>query len=232
MPLSRIALTVVLATALPLAGCVSKSKYEAMKRERDIFAGQSETLTLESDSLAEVAAQLEEELALRDLEVEKLRQTEADLETELDALILAGQVKIAMMRDGLHLILSHEILFDTGTAILSTQGNEVLNSVADEFQGFPYQIAVLGYTDNIPIGRTLARRFPSNWELAAARASSVVRLLEDSGIPPEQLAVVSFGPNRPFASNETPEGRKQNRRIEIRLDLGSSGCAFLAHEQS
>jgi chemotaxis protein MotB len=121
------------------------------------------------------------------------------------------------MRDGLHVVLSHEILFPTGAAELTEQGRDVLNSVADDFQDFPYQIAVLGHTDNVPVGRKLAQRFPSNWELAAARSASVVRLLEDSGIPPDQLAVVSFGANRPFASNETPEGRAHNRRIEIRL---------------
>jgi chemotaxis protein MotB len=188
-----------------------------VKRERDIYASQTATLTLESVALADVAAGLEEELNLRDQEIAKLEATQADLEVELDTLIIAGLVRIKLMRDGLHVVLSHEILFPTGAAELTEQGRDVLNSVADDFQNFPYQIAVLGYTDNVPVGRKLAQRFPSNWELSAARSASVVRLLEDSGIPSDQLAVVSFGSNRPFASNETPEGRAQNRRIEIRL---------------
>ncbi|UCE85579.1 MAG: OmpA family protein [Deltaproteobacteria bacterium] len=216
----RRAVGLTLTTAVLLAvasGCVTRSRYEEMKRERDIFASQSETLTLETEALADVAAGLEEELNLRDQEIAKLEATQADLEAELDTLIVAGLVRIKLMRDGLHVVLSHEILFPTASAELSEQGRAVLTSVADDFQDFPYQIAVLGHTDNVPVGRRLAERFPSNWELAAARSASVVRLLEDAGIPPDQLAVVSFGANRPYASNETPEGRAQNRRIEIRL---------------
>ncbi len=209
-----LALVAVLAFA---SGCVTRAKYDEMKRERDIFARQSHTLTLETAELADVAAGLEEELSLRDAEIAKLEATQADLEVELDALIIAGLVRIKLMRDGLHVVLAHEILFPSGTAKLSDKGRGILHSVADEFQDFPYQIAVLGYTDNVPVGPRLAERFPSNWELAGARAASVVRLLEGTGIPSEQLAVVSFGQNRPFASNDSPGGRAQNRRIEIRL---------------
>ena len=211
-------LPVAIAAVVALTGgCVTKSRYEAVKRERDIYASQTATLTLETAVLADVAAGLEEELNLRDEEIGKLEATQADLEAELDVLIVAGLVRIKLMRDGLHVVLSHEILFPTGSAELTEQGRNVLNSVADDFQDFPYQIAVLGYTDNVPVGRKLAQRFPSNWELAGARSASVVRLLEGAGIPSDQLAVISFGANRPFASNQTPEGRAQNRRIEIRL---------------
>jgi chemotaxis protein MotB len=73
---------------------------------------------------------------------------------------------------------------------------------------------VEGHTDDVPV----ARRYPSNWELAAARASSVVRLMIEQGVEPERIKVVSRAEFAPIASNETNEGRAKNRRIEIQLD--------------
>jgi chemotaxis protein MotB len=210
---------VALAVALTVlaGGCVSKRKYDAMKRERDVYASHYATLTEESLALADVALTLGEELAIREQEVAQLRQTQAQIERELEALVAAGLIRIKLLRDGLHVVLAEEVLFGSGSAEISEQGREVLANMVDELIEFPYQIGVLGYTDSIPVGSRLAERYPSNWELAGARAASVARLLEGAGVPGEQLAVVSFGPNRPFASNETAEGRAQNRRIEIRL---------------
>ena len=74
-----------------------------------------------------------------------------------------------------------------------------------------------GFTDNIPIRGSLTKKFPTNWELAGARAASVVRLLEKEGVDKLKLTAVSYGENQPVASNDTPEGRSQNRRIEIRM---------------
>ncbi len=78
----------------------------------------------------------------------------------------------------------------------------------------PHSIAVEGHTDNVPV----ARRYPSNWELAAARASSVVRLMIELGVEPERLKVVSRAEFAPIASNDNATGRAKNRRIEIQLD--------------
>ena len=207
----------VLTLALLVGGCVSKRRYDAMKRERDVYASHYATLTEESLALADVAITQGEELAIREEEIAKLRSTQAQIEQELEALVAAGLIRIKLLRDGLHVVLAEEVLFASGSSEVRERGREVLANMVDELLEFPYQIGVLGYTDSIPVGRRLAERYPSNWELAAARAASVVRLLEGAGVLGEQLVVVSFGPNRPFASNETPEGRAQNRRIEIRL---------------
>ena len=84
-------------------------------------------------------------------------------------------------------------------------------------EGNSIKTIVGGFTDNVPISKRLAEQFPSNWDLAAARATNVVRKLEDSGVPKGRMVVVSFGENQPVASNDTAEGRSKNRRIEIRL---------------
>jgi chemotaxis protein MotB len=80
-------------------------------------------------------------------------------------------------------------------------------------------IVVQGHTDNVPPGSSLRRRFPSNWELSAARAAAVVRFLQHEGkLNPKQLSLKAYGPYAPVASNNTEKGRMKNRRIEIVLD--------------
>jgi chemotaxis protein MotB len=79
-------------------------------------------------------------------------------------------------------------------------------------------IVIEGHTDSVPLRGELARVFPTNWELSAARATSIVRYLQDTvGVDPRRLSAVGFGPNRPLDTNDSPEGRARNRRIEIKL---------------
>ena len=156
-------------------------------------------------------------LELQEMELEKLRQTEADLRAELADEIAAGNIRIAVMRNGLHVILTNAVLFPAGSAKLGQKGSDIALKLVDDLQSLEAQIVVIGYTDNVPIGGKLAKEFPSNWELAGARAAAVVQLLQSAGIASERLLAASLGENDPVASNDNPEGRAQNRRIEIRL---------------
>ena len=110
-----------------------------------------------------------------------------------------------------------EVLFGSGSTTLTDSGREMLLKVGAKLKDTSYQTVVAGFTDDVPIGGALAQKYPSNWELAGARAARVVRLLEAGGVPNERLVSVSFGENQPVASNDSEEGRAQNRRIEIRL---------------
>lgn len=136
-----------------------------------------------------------------------------NLSSEMDR----KEITIQQMQSGVVLNLPESVLFDSGSAQVKQSGSKVLNKVAKELQDVPYQTIVGGFTDNVPISKSLAKQFPTNWDLAAARATSVVRLLEENGVPGGRLVAVSLGENQPVASNDTPEGRAQNRRIEIRL---------------
>ena len=215
---------VALLAIAPLTGCVTKSKYHLLLAERDELAASNDVLRQksgqlqrQSQQLASVATGLSQELALRDQEVEQLRREQEELMEELETWVVAGLIKMELLKDGLHLVLSEEILFPTGSDALNDTGREVLTKLVEELEQLPYQIAVIGYTDNVPVGPRLAARFPSNWELAGARAASVVRLFQGAGIPAQQLVVISRGEGQPIASNDTPEGRAENRRIEVRL---------------
>src|SRR5258706_13616793 len=108
-------------------------------------------------------------------------------------------------------------MYDPGSAALDHNGVEVLHRVAAQLKKSPHQIQVIGHTDNKPIGPALIKQYPTNWELAGARAASVVRLFGSSGLPARRLIAISMADVQPVASNKTPEGRARNRRIEIRL---------------
>lgn len=137
----------------------------------------------------------------------------SDLRNEL----AANEIKIEEMKDGIKLNLSEKILFPSGSAKLNTTGEDVIKRVSERVRESAFKLEVAGYTDNLPIKINLTRIFPTNWELAAARAISVIKVLESTNIDRARLMAVSFGENHPVAPNDTVEGRALNRRIEIKL---------------
>ena len=215
--LSRVWILVCAGVLAITTGCVTRGKYNALEEERNALEQEVDVLTLESDLLANAAEALGAELAFRDREIAQLEKEQAELEDELTTWLVAGAIKMQLLKDGLHVTLSQDILFAPGSTQLSDSGRELIGKIVEEFEQIPYQIAVLGYTDNVPIGPGLAERYPSNWELAAARAAAVVRLMQEKGISAGQMVAVSFGETRPIASNDTADDRAQNRRIELRL---------------
>ena len=210
--ISRPTFLLVTATTafLFLTGCVTESSYNKVVEERNQLREQN--AALEGDTI-----DLSTELMLRDLEVAQLEREQQELTDEVTRWAVRGAIKMQMLADGLHLILPHDVLFASGTTTLSDEGHELIEELVQEINQQPYQIAVLGFTDNVPVGPTLAERYPSNWELAGARAASVVRVMEEEGIPANQLVAVSRGETEPIASNDTAEGRSENRRIDVRL---------------
>jgi len=201
---------IVLATSFVLAGCVSKEKYEDLEKKNT-------ELRAENMQLTEGNIFLSGQLLEADREVAVLEQQQVALSDEVARWAVAGSVKMELLRSGLQITLPNEVLFATGSADLKLDGQKLLKELVGALEEVPYQIIVIGHTDNVPIGPGLAKRYPSNWELAGARASSVVRLMAGEGIPPDQLLSISMGDTRPIASNATPEGRAENRRIEVRL---------------
>lgn len=177
--------------------------------------------------LSETSAELEAKQAALAETTQKLQATADymkktdklydDLVKELSSELDAQTIKIKEMKDGVNVNLSEDILFPSGSATLNESGKGVIKKVSAKLKDIPHQVIVAGFTDNVPIRGSLTKVFPTNWELAGARAASVVRLLESQGVDSNKLTAVSFGENEPVASNDTAEGRSQNRRIEIRL---------------
>jgi chemotaxis protein MotB len=180
--------------------------------------------TLAAERKARIAAATA--LETREAQLSSMQSTYDELVTDLESEVSSGQIEIERLREGLRLNVSDEVLFATGSAKLDSIGREVLVKVAGQLAGLSDFIEVRGHTDDRAIHGSLAKRYPSNWELAAARAARVVRLLEAEGVAASRLAAVSLGANDPLVENDTPENRALNRRIEIRLlPAGTSNLA-------
>lgn len=123
-------------------------------------------------------------------------------------------IEAAGEEDTLTFRLDDAVLFETAGAELLPEGQDAIDELVPIFEATGARISIEGHTDNIPISTA---QFPSNWELSSARASSVLRYLADQGIAQNRMRAIGYGDIRPIASNETAEGRAQNRRVEITL---------------
>ena len=147
----------------------------------------------------------------------------SDVESEVAKIIAeeAADQGVAVEREGneVKIRFPSEIAFGSGSAQVGGSFADLLDKLTDVFQKANGEILVAGHTDNVPLGG--GGPYRSNWELSAARATSVVHhYINHSEIPPERLAVQGYGDSRPLVPNDTPENRARNRRVEITLVLG------------
>ncbi len=165
-----------------------------LQKQKSVIILQEQVIRLLDDTKKTIESSLKDQIAAKDIEV---------IETE-------NQVKM---------ILVDKILFESGSVDVSDEGKALLMIIAKSIRDSKSQnIIVEGHTDNKPISGRLINRFPSNWELSTARASAVVRFLQQAdNLPARNFSVHGYSFYRPLASNETAEGRSQNRRIEIIL---------------
>ena len=231
------------AAALVLGGCVSQETFEkaqgekaqeisALQSQRAALAQQLRDLQQQKTSLESDRAALERQQAQLRAQNEALEAQKAQLlnaskqsQTQYDSLVAnlnqevqKGQLQVRRYKDMLTVDVAQELFFDSGRATLKETGKEVLQKVADAMKSYEDKaIRVVGHTDNVPITGGLQKVFASNWELSAARATTVVRFLQDAGIEPERLIATGRAEYAPVAPNDSPEGRQKNRRIEITL---------------
>jgi chemotaxis protein MotB len=240
--MNRKLLLVVL--ALMSAGsvsCVSKSKHneeigqyeEKIKTKDEEIKQRDETLTKKDVALKDLEQKLvatskdkgqlktnldELNKALADMKIrreqeQKLIQEFKDLTAKFKTLTESGALSVRIESGKMMVSLGSDILFASGSSTLSEEGRKTIHEVAKMLAEIPnktYQVE--GHTDNIPIRTAM---FPSNWELASARALSVLRTLTDGGLDPVRVSAASFAETHSVAPNDTIEGRAKNRRIEI-----------------
>ncbi len=184
-------------------------------------------LEFRAESLENKNAQLSKELeekvakisAEKEAEIKQLNEAQNKLVEELKSEIEQKEIEITQLADRLSVQLADKILFPSGKANLTDAGLKVLGRVGNIIREVDDKIIrVEGHTDNVPIHPRLQEEFPSNWELSTARATNVVRFLQETvKVPPEKLEAVGLAEFYPVASNKTRAGRSKNRRIEIVL---------------
>ncbi len=154
-------------------------------------------------------------------ENEQLGQLIGDLRETMDISIAEKASEISELLSGYTVLeYSTDILFESGSAVLTEAGKKDLKEFADSIDTVSFTnrvVSVEGHTDNVPIKGDLRAYYPTNWELSMARSAAATRYLVEQGVPADRLRAVGFGSRRPVESNETERGRRSNRRIEIHL---------------
>jgi len=152
-------------------------------------------------------------------EVARLTAIYNKMVKEMKEEIERGQINVTQMADRLSVAMVAKILFPSGEAEITPEGIEILTRIGEILKNTRGKIIrVEGHTDNVRITPQLQQKFPTNWELSTTRATNVVRFLQDKvGIEGARVRAVGMSEYHPVASNETEDGRSQNRRIEIVL---------------
>ncbi len=171
-------------------------------------------------SLEAEKAKLEQERAAKDAStLLLLSRAQEDFARSFEAEMVRGDILIVPNRDRLTVGIADRLLFESGQNQLKPAGLKILNLVAEIIKTAPdRQVRVGGHTDDVPIKEKLRDKFPTNWELSASRAASVVRyLIEQGGVDRSLLSAAGYADTKPVAGNDTEVGRKANRRIDITL---------------
>ena len=201
-----------------LEGQLATAQSEQQSARGELRATQAELAQVVKDRSAlkgsvEEMKQALDELARRKAEADRRIGEYRALLDRFKALIDAGQLKVKIVDRRMVVQLQSDVLFASGSASLSKDGKVSVVEVARVLADIPgKKFQVEGHTDNVPIK---TEQFPANWELASARALTVLRAMTDGGLAADRVSAASFGDTKPAARNDTPEGKAQNRRIEI-----------------
>jgi len=211
--MKKLIFTGVITALVATTGCVSKSTYEKGLNDRD---QKIKKMGNERDDLQRALA----EMRAREAEQQKRLQEYNDLTQRFKKLIDAGTLSVHIVDGKMMVSLGTDVLFPSGSAKLSAKGMETINTVGTQLAAIPdkkYQVE--GHTDNVP----LKSKSYTNWELASARAISVLKAMIQNGMPENRVSAASFADTAPVAPNDTSENKAKNRRIEIAIvpDLSS-----------
>lgn len=144
----------------------------------------------------------------------RLTSVARDILKVLAPLVAQGKVRVTQTSRGVNVEINASVLFAPGDASLSEESRQALTAVAAVLRNDDHAIQVEGHTDSVPINNAA---FPSNWELSAVRASTVVRLFVDNGVAEGRLTAVGHSATRPVGPNDTEEGRLRNRRVSVMI---------------
>ena len=192
------------------------AKTQQLATERDELVADMSAKSKEAKSLArslDETRQAMEAMRARQSAAEERNRIYRQLLDRFRSMIDAGTLDVSIERGRLVINLKQDILFGSGSSQVETAGKQTLLDVAAALAEFPDRMfQVEGHTDNVPIATS---RFPSNWELSTARATSVVKILIEGGVQPTNLSAAGYGEFQARASNDETEGKALNRRIEI-----------------
>jgi chemotaxis protein MotB len=222
-------MNLVLVAGVFLTGCVSTSTFD--EKQAELAACQKQAKS-DLDACKSARSEIDTKLTVANQELSVYRQAAEARQSKLDALqnqekqlrerlskeLTDKNVEIEQLKGQLSVRMLDKIVFKSGSADILPQGTEVLDKLADAIKDSTDTIRVEGHTDDTPISDKLKVKYPSNWELSAARASAVARYFETKHfINPKRLESLGFSMYHPIAPNDSDENKLRNRRVEIVL---------------
>ena len=222
-------MNLVLVAGVFLTGCVSTSTFD--EKQAELAACQKQAKS-DLDACKSARSEIDTKLTVANQELSVYRQAAEARQSKLDALqnqekqlrerlskeLTDKNVEIEQLKGQLSVRMLDKIVFKSGSADILPQGTEVLDKLADAIKDSTDTIRVEGHTDDTPISDKLKVKYPSNWELSAARASAVARYFETKHfINPKRLESLGFSMYHPVAPNDSDENKQRNRRVEIVL---------------
>lgn len=195
---------------------IDAQKFEAVMQSFQGSAGVLSGGTTLSDSPLVFTGMPETNTSLETVESQILEELKEEIQSQLEDANIELEITAEVINRGLLIRFPDNALFDSGEADLKDAATEALTVIGNILQEEPFTervISVEGHTDNVPMN---SAEFPSNWELSTTRATNVIRyFLDEVGIEPKRLSASGYGEHYPIATNETAEGRSQNRRVDI-----------------
>ena len=190
---------------------------DGSEEEKKIGESLRKELSSMDDMLAGLQEKLQMEKSMAKAKIEELKFTYDSLVSDLKRQLQNKEMTIGEFEKKLSITFVDRVLFDFGRATITPEGRAILTRVGEILKNaHGMQIRVVGHTDSRPIRKEYLSKFPSNWELSSTRAAAVVRYFQrESGLDPKSCEVVGMSFYRPVTSNETREGRAQNRRVEV-----------------
>lgn len=164
---------------------------------------------------APAARQTAQQEKAKQAQREKMKNMAKEIMDALAPLVQQGKVRVLETSRGVTIEIADSALFSIGQAVLNNESALALRSVAEVIASADFPVTIEGHTDNVPIKTA---QFPSNWELSAVRATTVLRIFADAGVPAERLTAIGYGETRPVEPNDSIEGRARNRRVSIQID--------------
>jgi chemotaxis protein MotB len=153
--------------------------------------------------------------ASRQQQREKMRHVAKEILEVMAPLVEQGKVRVLETSRGVSIEINDSILFSPGQALLQPPLAKAMQSVAEVLVAADFPITIEGHTDDVPIRNA---QFPSNWELSAVRATTVLRLFADAGVAAARLTAIGYADTRPVEPNVLADGRARNRRVTILID--------------
>lgn len=194
---------------------LSESIVSAFRNETVSSGGQSIVVIQASSSQPKQVEPNKTQDLAKQRQREKMRNVAKDILEVLAPLVQQGKVRVLETTRGVTIEINDSILFSPGQAQLHPTSVKAMQAVAEVLAASDFPIVIEGHTDNVPIN-TL--QFPSNWELSAVRATTVLRLFADAGVGAERLTAIGYGETRPVEPNLLAEGRARNRRVTIMIE--------------